>query len=84
MCHFRPYSGDPIPRIKYTEDEVRTWGEVFRRVDELLPNRASKTHRRVLEHMKKECNMTEENIPQMEDISNFLKSKLKHILRNDQ
>ena len=73
MCHFRPYSGDPIPRIKYTEDEVRTWGEVFRKVDELLPNRASKTHRRVLEHMKKECNMTAENIPQMEDISNYLK-----------
>ena len=36
------HSGDPIPRIRYTEAETKTWGEVFHKVVELLPGRASR------------------------------------------
>lgn len=43
---------------------------------ELLPGRACTIHRKQLEIMMKECGFAEDNIPQMEDVSNFLKSKL--------
>ncbi|TRY73897.1 hypothetical protein TCAL_01528 [Tigriopus californicus] len=73
--------GDPIPRIRYTPDEIKTWKAVFTKVEELLPGRACKTHRRVLELMKKECGYSEDNIPQMEDISMFLKKTSGFTLR---
>ena len=59
--------------MEYTPEEIRTWGEVYRKVVELLPGRASNTHRKALEVMMKECGFAEDNIPQMEDVSNFLK-----------
>lgn len=62
--------------MEYTPEEVATWGAVFKRVVELLPNRASKVHRKALATMMRECGFAEDNIPQMEDVSNFLKSKL--------
>ena len=68
-------SGDPIPRVDYSAEEVATWKAVFRKVYELLPGRACTTHRKYLEVMKKECGYSEDNIPQMEDISQFLKSR---------
>jgi hypothetical protein len=37
--------------------------------------RASTTHRKALEVMMKECGYSEHNIPQLEDVSAFLKSK---------
>ena len=73
---FNYKSGDRIPRIEYTKDEVKTWGAVYSKVVELLPGRASRIHRKYLELMKKECGFAEDNIPQMEDVSIFLKSKV--------
>ena len=67
-------SGDPIPRIEYNEAELSTWKAVFDKVEDLLPGRACLTHRKYLELMKKECNFSPDNIPQLEDLSNFLKS----------
>ena len=42
-------SGDPIPRIEYTSAELSAWREVFNKMNDLLPGRASKTHRKMLE-----------------------------------
>lgn len=33
------FSGQPIPRVEYLPEEVSTWGEVFKRVVELLPGK---------------------------------------------
>ena len=68
-------SGDPIPRIEYNEAELSTWKAVFDKVEDLLPGRACLTHRKYLDLMKKECSFSPDNIPQLEDLSNFLKSK---------
>ncbi len=45
---FLVFSGDPIPRIRYTPVEVSTWREVFRKAVELYPGRACRIHRKVI------------------------------------
>ena len=74
---FYNFSGDPIPRVEYTPEEIATWREVYNRVDELLPGRACTLHRKALENMMRECGFGPDNIPQMEDLSNYLKSTLR-------
>ena len=75
VLHYTSRRGDPIPRIEYTTEETATWKSVFEKVFELLPGRACSIHRIRLEKMMNECECSSENIPQMEDVSNFLKSK---------
>ena len=67
--------GDPIPYIEYTKDETETWKSVWEKVFELLPGRACTIHQIRLKQMMKECNASADNIPQMEDVSNYLKSE---------
>ncbi|KAJ3593104.1 hypothetical protein NHX12_005441 [Muraenolepis orangiensis] len=65
--------GESIPRIEFTEEEVRTWGVVFRELNKLYPSHACREHLKNLPLVTKHCNYREDNIPQLEDISRFLK-----------
>ena len=70
------FRGDPIPYIEYTKDEIETWKSVWEKAFELLPGRACSIFEKRLEKMMKETGASADCIPQMEDVSNFLKSKL--------
>ena len=72
---FNYKEGDKIPRIEYTPDEIATWDEVYSKVFELLPGRASSMHRRYLKIMEAQCGFGLGQIPQLEDVSSFLKSR---------
>uniref|UniRef100_A0A8C4HC17 tryptophan 5-monooxygenase n=1 Tax=Dicentrarchus labrax TaxID=13489 RepID=A0A8C4HC17_DICLA len=65
--------GDPIPRIDFTTEEVRTWGEVFRELNKLYPSHACKEYLKNLPLLSKYCSYSEDNIPQLEDVSHFLR-----------
>ena len=58
-----------------TKEEIATWDAVYSKVFELLPGRASSMHRKYLSVMETECGFGLGKIPQLEDVSNFLKSK---------
>lgn len=73
--------GQPIPTVEYTPEEIATWGAVFSKVVELLPDRACTIHRKALEVMMRECGFAADNIPQMEVVSNFLKKTSGFTLR---
>ncbi|XP_041860335.1 tryptophan 5-hydroxylase 1-like [Melanotaenia boesemani] len=73
--------GNPIPHIDYTAEEVRTWGVVFRELNSLYPSHACKEYLKNLPLLTKYCNYNEGNIPQLEDVSHFLKERSGFIIR---
>ncbi|TMW63868.1 hypothetical protein Poli38472_014919 [Pythium oligandrum] len=65
--------GDPIPRIDYTDDEIRTWGIVYKRMKDFWKRYACDEFNYILPLLETNCGYAENNIPQQQDISNFLK-----------
>uniref|UniRef100_A0A3Q3H0B3 tryptophan 5-monooxygenase n=1 Tax=Kryptolebias marmoratus TaxID=37003 RepID=A0A3Q3H0B3_KRYMA len=74
FCIFK-HHGDPIPRIEFTEEEVKTWGVVYRELNKLYPTHACREYLKNLPLLSKYCECREDNIPQLEDVSRFLKER---------
>lgn len=72
-------SGDPIPRIEFTEEEVKTWGVVYRELNKLYPTHACREYLKNLPLLSKYCDFREDNIPQLEDVSRFLRGRFAFI-----
>ncbi|XP_051918765.1 tryptophan 5-hydroxylase 1-like [Hippocampus zosterae] len=67
--------GEQIPRVDYTPEEVQTWSRVFRELHQLYPDHACKEFLDNLPLLARHCNYKEDNIPQLEDVSRFLKGR---------
>lgn len=59
--------------MEYTEEETKTWGIVFRNLTKLYKTHACREHNHVFPLLIDNCSYREDNIPQLEDVSNFLK-----------
>ncbi|XP_070686315.1 tryptophan 5-hydroxylase 1a [Pempheris klunzingeri] len=73
--------GDPIPRIEFTEEEVKTWGVVYRELNKLYPTHACREYLKNLPLLSKYCEFREDNIPQLEDVSRFLRERTGFTIR---
>lgn len=73
--------GEPLPRVDYTEEETNTWGTVFKELTRLYPKYACREHNHVFPLLIENCGYREDNIPQLEDVSNFLKDSTGFTLR---
>uniref|UniRef100_A0A671QEL2 tryptophan 5-monooxygenase n=2 Tax=Sinocyclocheilus anshuiensis TaxID=1608454 RepID=A0A671QEL2_9TELE len=73
--------GEPIPRVEFTEEEVKTWGVVFRELNKLYPTHACREYLNNLPLLTQYCGYREDNIPQLEDVSNFLRERTGFTIR---
>uniref|UniRef100_A0A023F574 Putative aromatic amino acid hydroxylase n=1 Tax=Triatoma infestans TaxID=30076 RepID=A0A023F574_TRIIF len=73
--------GDPIPIIEYTEAETATWEAVYKTVVDLMPKHFCKEYKVQFSRMEEEGIFSAKKIPQLEDVSNFLKKSTGFTLR---
>jgi phenylalanine-4-hydroxylase len=71
----------PIEYIDYTPDEVATWTTVWDRMESLWEQYACKEYVHSLELMKKHCGYRRDNVPQQQEISEFLQSRTNFRMR---
>jgi tyrosine 3-monooxygenase len=73
--------GDPIPYIDYTDSETSTWTSVFNTVAELMPKHFCKEYQEVFAKLREENIFRPDKIPQLEEMSAFLKKNTGFTLR---
>ena len=73
--------GDPIPSIPYTETENNTWNRVFDTLIDLVPKHACIEYQRVFKKLQEEGIFEPTRIPQLQDVSDFLKRETGFSLR---
>ncbi|XP_036373665.1 tyrosine hydroxylase 2 [Megalops cyprinoides] len=78
---FNYKQGDPLPVVEYTPEEVATWRQVYRTLRSIYPTHACRQYFETLQQLEKECGYGEDCIPQLRDISTFLKERTGFQLR---
>eukprot|EP00092_Neocalanus_flemingeri_P019520 GFUD01021146.1.p1 GENE.GFUD01021146.1~~GFUD01021146.1.p1 ORF type:complete len:478 (+),score=130.35 GFUD01021146.1:42-1436(+) len=66
--------GTPIPRVNYTEQERGVWRVVFKNLTRLYKTHACYEHNHVFPLLQENCGYSEDDIPQLQVVSDFLKS----------
>ncbi|KAJ2005705.1 hypothetical protein GGI04_002142 [Coemansia thaxteri] len=66
-------TGQPLPRIEYTQEEKDTWRQVYTRLRAMYPKYACREFLHVFPLLEQNCAYGPDVIPQIEDISRFLK-----------
>ncbi|OQR69028.1 tryptophan 5-hydroxylase 1-like [Tropilaelaps mercedesae] len=66
-------SGHPVPRVEYTNEEKNTWRCIFRKLSALYQTHACREFLDNFNLLRKYKWYREDDIPQLEDVSNFLK-----------
>ncbi|XP_068442378.1 tyrosine hydroxylase 2 [Clinocottus analis] len=73
--------GDPLPTVDYTAEEVSTWREVYRQLRGVYPGLACRQFLDGLQQLEDECGYGDERIPQLREVSAFLRERTGFQLR---
>nr|WDE41101.1 phenylalanine hydroxylase [Convolutriloba macropyga] len=66
--------GTPIPRVEYTAEEIKTWSVVLNSLTTLFKTHACAEFNYIFPLLVTNCDYIPDNIPQLQDVSEFLKS----------
>jgi phenylalanine-4-hydroxylase len=64
--------GSPIPYVKYTKQEKETWKLIYNKLMSFYPKHACEQVNFIMPLLQQNCGYSENNVPQLEDISQFL------------
>lgn len=73
--------GESIPRVAYSKEEIDTWAQVYAKLRTYTKLYAVDTYNQILPQLEKHCGYGERSIPQLQDISDFLKSRTGFTMR---
>lgn len=73
--------GDRIPYVEYTQREIDTWTSIYDKVVCLYKKYACKEYNHFFPLMEENCGYRRDNIPQLADVSRFLKDSTGFTLR---
>lgn len=65
--------GQPIPTVEYTPAEINTWRTMYKELTKLYPTHACKEYNHNFPLFVENCGYSEDNIPQLEVVSRYLK-----------
>ena len=67
--------------MEYTDVEVSTWKTIYRNLKKLFKTNACAEFNRILPLLEENCGYSEDNIPQLQDVSTFLQSKFHQMIK---
>ncbi|KAL6116667.1 th [Pungitius sinensis] len=73
--------GEPLPTVEYAAEEVSTWRHVYRQLRGIYPGLACRQFLDGLQQLEEEAGYGEDRIPQLREVSAFLKDKTGFQLR---
>eukprot|EP01013_Petalomonas_cantuscygni_P010499 TRINITY_DN23602_c0_g1_i1.p1 TRINITY_DN23602_c0_g1~~TRINITY_DN23602_c0_g1_i1.p1 ORF type:complete len:496 (+),score=119.59 TRINITY_DN23602_c0_g1_i1:53-1540(+) len=66
---------DSVPEVEYTDEEVKTWGVVYRKLTSLFPTHACREYNYVFALMVENCGYGPNRIPQLATVNSFLQKQ---------
>lgn len=65
--------GEKIPKVTYTPEEKQTWKTIYQELAKLYPTHACREFNHIFPLLEENCGYSADNIPQLQDISEFMK-----------